>query len=326
MNEEQIIKYLNSQSTPTELEGIENWILADKKNADTFFEIERLWMMKREAAMTHSGRVETAYQRLSRLLQPQSRKYKQFGLRYWKYAAAALIALLVTIDIFYDRPVVSDAVNMVEVPKGQRVNLVLSDGTKVCLNSNSRLHYPAVFSDKQRHVELEGEAFFEVTHNEKSPFVVQVPDMTIKVLGTTFNVKAYRDEITYVTLKSGKVEVCTTDEKESALLNPNEQASYSKRTGLKLHRINGNAFYVWKTGEIAYVDNTLSEIAKDLERRFNVYIQVEGQGLAERKFSLRVENNATLSQILSLLRGTRQLDFNQKGNQVIIYKNGSPME
>lgn len=326
MNEEQIIKYLKGQSTPAESEKVENWILVDKKNADIFFEIERLWLMKREAAIAHSCRVETAYERLSRILQPQSRKYKLFGLHYWKYAAVGLIALLITVDIFYDRPVVPDAVNMVEVPKGQRVNLVLSDGTKVCLNSNSRLHYPAVFSNKQRHVELEGEAFFEVTHDEKCPFVVQVPDMTIKVLGTTFNVKAYRDEVTYVTLKSGKVEVCTTDERESAMLNPNEQVSYSKLTGLKLHRVNGNAFYVWKAGEIAYVDNSLSEIVKDLERRFNVHIRIEGAGLAERKFSLRVENNVTLSQILALLKGTRQLDFKLDGNQVIIYKNGSPME
>lgn len=326
MNEEQIIKYLRGQSTPAESEEIENWILADKKNADIFFETERLWMMKREVAITHSSRIETAYRRLSRLLKPQSRKYKLFNPYYLKYAAVALIALLVTIDIFYDRPVIPDAINIVEVPKGQRVNLVLSDGTKVCLNSNSRLHYPAVFSNKQRHVELEGEAFFEVTHDEKCPFVVQVTDMTIKVLGTTFNVKAYRNEATYVTLKSGKVEVCTTDEQESAMLNPNEQASYSKQTGLKLHRVSGNAFYVWKAGEIAYVDNTLSEIAKDLERRFNVHIRIEGEGLAERKFSLRVENDVTLSQILTLLRGTRQLDFDKDGDQVVIYKNGLPME
>lgn len=326
MNEEQIIKYLKGQSTPAESEAIEKWILADKKSADIFFETERLWMMKREVAITQSNRIETAYRSLSRLLQPKSRKFSLFTPRYWKYAAVGLIAVLITIDIFYDRPVLPDAVNMIEVPKGQRVNLILSDGTKVCLNSNSRLHYPAVFSDKQRHVELEGEAFFEVTHNDKCPFVVQVPDMTIKVLGTTFNVKAYQDEVTYVTLKSGKVEVRTADERESVMLNPNEQASYSKRTGLKHHRISGNAFYVWKTGEIAYVDNSLSEIVKDLERRFNVHIRIEGQGLAERKFSLRVENNATLSQILTLLKGTRQLDFSQDGDQVVIYKNGMPMK
>ncbi|WP_075558953.1 FecR family protein [Parabacteroides timonensis] len=326
MNEEQIIKYLKGQSTPGESEEIENWILEGKENADIFFEIERLWMLKREAVIVHSSRIETAYHRLSNLLRPKSQKYKLFGPRYWKYAAVALLALLITIDIFYDRPTIPDSANMIEVPKGQRVNLVLSDGTKVCLNSNSRLHYPAVFSGKQRHVELEGEAFFEVTHDEKCPFVVQVPDMTIKVLGTTFNVKAYQNEVTYVTLESGKVEVRTTDERESVMLNPCEQVSYSKQTGLKLHRVNGNAFYAWKSGEIAYVDNSLSEIVKDLERRFDVRIRIEGQGLAERKFSLRVENNATLSQILTLLKGTRQLDFNLNGEQVIIYKNELPME
>ena len=326
MNEEQIIKYLKGQSTPRESEDIENWILKEKENAHIFFEIERLWMLKHEAVIVQTSRIETAYGRLSNLLRPKSQKYKLLHPHYWKYVAVAVLALLITIDIFYDHPTISDSVNMVEVPKGQRVNLVLSDGTKVCLNSNSCLHYPAIFSGKQRHVELEGEAFFEVTHDEKCPFVVQVPDMTIKVLGTTFNVKAYQNEVTYVTLESGKVEVRTTDERESVMLNPREQVSYSKQTGLKLHRVNGNAFYAWKSGEIAYVDNFLSEIVKDLERRFDVRIRIEGQGLAERKFSLRVENNATLSQILTLLKGTRQLDFNLNGGQVIIYKNELPME
>lgn len=320
MKEQQIIQYLNSQCTAEESAAVENWILADQKNAELFFEIERIWLLKRETSVAHSGRTEKAYQHLIQSLQPKPRKLSLFRSHYWKYAVAGLIALLVTVDIFYNRPVVPDAVNMIEVPAGQRVNLVLSDGTKVSLNSNSRLRYPAVFSSGQRDVELEGEAFFDVTHDEKCPFIVKVPDMRIKVLGTTFNVKAYQDETTYVTLKSGKVEVCT-GQQEYLTLNPDEQASYSKQTGLKLHRINSNAFYAWKTGEIAYVDITLSEIVKDLERRFNVHIRIEGQELAERKFSLRVENNVTLPQILTLLKGTRRLDFSMEGEQVIIFKN-----
>lgn len=320
MKEQQIIQYLNGQCTVEESAAVENWILADQKNAELFFEIERIWLLKRETAVSHSGRVEKAYQHLIQSLQPKPRKLSLFRLHYWKYAVAGLIALLVTVDIFYNRPVVPDAVNMIEVPAGQRVNLVLSDGTKISLNSNSRLRYPAIFSSGQRDVELEGEAFFDVTHDEKCPFIVKVPDMRIKVLGTTFNVKAYQDETTYVTLKSGKVEVCT-GQQEYLTLCPNEQASYSKQTGLKLHRINSNAFYAWKAGEIAYVDNTLSEIVKDLERRFNAHIRIEGQELAERKFSLRVENNVTLPQILTLLKGTRRLDFKMDGEEVIIFKN-----
>lgn len=164
MNEQQIIRYLQGLCTPTESAEVENWILADPKNANIFFEMEQIWLMKHKANVVHSERPEKAYRRLAGLLQQKSHtpKHIQVNLRhYWKYAVAALIAILITVDIFYEKQPVSNAMNLIEVPNGQRVNLMMSDGTKVNLNSNSRLRYPAIFSDKQRDVELEGEAFFE---------------------------------------------------------------------------------------------------------------------------------------------------------------------
>lgn len=322
MDEQQIIRYIKGLCTPAESEAVETWILASSENADIFFETERIWLMKHEATLIRSGRPEKAYRRLVGLLRPEPRKHLLLNIRsYWKYVAIILIAVLVTVDVFYDRgPHVSEAINMIEVPNGQRVNLVLSDGTKVNLNSNSCLRYPAIFSKERRNVELEGEAFFEVAPDKSCPFVIQASEMRIKVLGTSFNVKAYRDEIAYVTLESGKVEIRIADEQEVLTLNPHEQASYSRQAGLRLHQVSGNAFYAWRNGELAYVDNSLSEIAKDLERRFNVHIIIRGQELAERKFSLRTEKDATLRQVLTLLKGTRQLDFSMEGSQVVIYQ------
>ena len=101
-----------------------------------------------------------------------------------KYAAAIVLIGLLSTNLFYQLREEPVAMNMVEVPNGQRVSLTLSDGTKVWLNSHSKFTYPARFSSKERDVKLEGEGFFEVTHNEKSPFVVHADLLHVKVLGT----------------------------------------------------------------------------------------------------------------------------------------------
>lgn len=326
MDEQLIIRYITGKCTPGESLQVERWILEDKANADAFFEAERIWNLKEEGSFARVAEVDKAYRRLQKKLPVRQGMRAFIYSPYLKYAAAALIITLLTVNIFYQKQSSVIAMNTVEVPEGQSVNLVLSDGTKVCLNSKSCLHYPASFSGKQRNVELEGEAFFDVTPDEQSPFTVKVPAMCIKVLGTTFNVRAYRDETTYVTLATGKVEVVTADQTGRLTLNPNEQVSYSKSTGLRLVQVTSDAAYAWKSGELAYVDKPLSEIASDLERRFNIPIHIENTSLAQEKFSCRVKNKATLEQVLTLLKTTRRLDYKIENEQIRIFKNKQPMK
>ena len=104
-----------------------------------------------------------------------------------KYVAAVIIIGLLGLNLYKMVQPATVGENTVEVPKGQRASLMLSDGTKIWLNSQSKLIYPTQFSDKERNVRLEGEAFFDVAHKEHLPFVVHSPLLAIKVLGTKFN-------------------------------------------------------------------------------------------------------------------------------------------
>ena len=211
--------------------------------------------------------------------------------------------------------------NMVEVPKGQRASLMLSDGTKIWLNSQSKLIYPTQFSDKERNVQLEGEAFFEVSHKEHLPFVVHSPLLAIKVLGTKFNVKAYFDEKSVVTLAEGKVEVETNDRKNRLTLKPNEQVSYSGSSGLALEKnINTNTVKLWMKGEGAFSQCRLDYIVRDLERKFNVKIVITDHSLSSEVFTCRFKDTATIEQVLHLLKETRRLDYSFEGEQIRIFK------
>ena len=197
----------------------------------------------------------------------------------------------------------------------------LSDGTKVWLNSHSKFTYPARFSSKNRDVELEGEGFFEVAHNEKVPFVVHADLLQVKVLGTKFNVKVYNEEPSAITLAEGKVEVATNDNEHKVTLRPNEQVTYSRENGLAVNKsVNTSLVRSWTVGEAAYVNEQLIDIVTDLERRFNVHIIVKDQELDTELFTCRFKETAKISQVLTLLKDTRKLDYKIQGDQIQIYK------
>ena len=172
-----------------------------------------------------------------------------------------------------------------------------------------------------RDVKLEGEGFFEVAHNEKAPFVVHADLLQVKVLGTKFNVRAYNEEPSSITLAEGKVEVATNDNEHKVTLRPNEQVTYSKDDGLVVNKtVNASLVKSWTVGEAAYINKQLIDIVVDLERRFNVHITVKDQELNTELFTCRFKETAKINQILTLLKDTRKLDYKIQGDHIQIYK------
>ena len=242
-------------------------------------------------------------------------------ISWMKYAAAIVLIGLLSTNLYFLLQEQPSSMNTIEVPNGQRASLTLSDGTKVWLNSHSKFTYPAQFSSKMRDVKLEGEGFFEVAHNEKAPFVVHADLLQVKVLGTKFNVRAYNEEPSSITLAEGKVEVATNDNEHKVTLRPNEQVTYSKDDGLVVNKtVNASLVKSWTVGEAAYINKQLIDIVVDLERRFNVHITVKDQELNTELFTCRFKETAKINQILTLLKDTRKLDYKIQGDHIQIYK------
>ena len=207
------------------------------------------------------------------------------------------------------------------VPKGQRVSLLLSDGTTVWLNAESRFSYPAKFSEKYRTVALEGEGYFEVAHNPKCPFTVKLPMLNIRVLGTKFNAKAYLDEPSWITLKEGSVEVSTLDDRSKERMSPNDQVYYTVSDGLVLIRSSAQANVdSWTTGGLRFDNKTLKEMAKVIERRYDVKIRIMDSSLVEEYFTCHFRKDLTIAQAMELLKETRRVDYRIEKKTVYLYK------
>lgn len=198
------------------------------------------------------------------------------------------------------------------VPYGSISKITLSDGTKVTLNGGSTLIYPAFFTDK-RQVMLLGEGFFDVTKDEKRPFIVHSKNLSAKVLGTRFGFKAYEeDSQTILTLEEGRVSAFPFDNdlKEGILLNPNQQLLINSKD-CKVYRRNVNAeeYISWKDDVLIFRDQTLGEIAVILERRFDMKINIQSDTISNERYAARFKYGENIEQILVKLSYKRSWKY-----------------
>lgn len=212
--------------------------------------------------------------------------------------------------------------NELTVPYGRRFQVQLSDGSKIHLNSGSSLRYPIQFiKGEDRTVYLEGEAFFEV-EKSKQPFIVKAEDMQVKVLGTKFNVSAYPEDYNIRTvLIEGSVEVLAPDENsqnESLILVPGEKAYYEKAHKiLKSRAVKTSLYTSWVDGKIVFDHMAFENIAKKLERHYNVNILNNNPELAKEKFTASFDIES-IEQVLTSFSKSYNFNFKIKDNDIII--------
>ena len=212
---------------------------------------------------------------------------------------------------------------------------VLEDGTKVWLNAGSRLTYPDVFTGSSRDVELEGEAFFDVAQHASMPFLVHADKVTVKVLGTRFNLKAYREDASVTTtLISGKVQVSMDDDPErKIILSPHEKLILVKTGEIKSISHNALRYQVqslpeindappetaWMENKLVFSDEPFDEVARLLERKYDVQIEFENEDLKAQHLS-GVFEKESLKEVLDILRMTTRFHYQIEGKKVSLIK------
>jgi len=276
------------------------------------------------------------------------------GLRW--AAAAVFLGVLATGVILYYRKApaqtgVGSASPLVAYAGfGATRQLVLSDGTQVWLNAGSKLIYPAVFTGDRREVKLEGEAFFDVARSSKAPFSVHAGKITVGVLGTSFNVKAYNgDKDIETTLITGKVQVTLDNEPEKAiLLSPHEKLTVindtddvreEKPVGKKdtepgiaynalryqvqaLPNSSGNGVIetAWLSNKLVVNDEAFETVARMLERKYDVSIHFEDERLMQEHIS-GVFEKESIEEVLHILKMTTGFNYKIEGRTIYIRKN-----
>ncbi len=213
--------------------------------------------------------------------------------------------------------------NEITVPYGRNFQIILHDGSKVTLNAGSSLKYPIEFiKGKNREVFLTGEAFFEVEKNTNSPFIVNANDIEVTVLGTKFNVSNYPEDSKIKTvLVEGSIALNTTQNKnttENIILKPEQKAIYSKKDkSIAVSNAKVDLYTSWMTGKVVFEHMPFKNIAKKLERHYNVKISNRNDLLGEEKFTASFDVES-MEQVLTSFKTSYDFNFNIKNNIITI--------
>lgn len=207
--------------------------------------------------------------------------------------------------------------NEVIVPQGADYQLTLADGTHVMLNSDSRIRFPDEFQGGERRVYIQGEVYFKVVHDENCPFFVETETMTVRVLGTEFNIKAYEGTGSATTLVSGLVGVKT--EKDSLTLVPGEQCEVDKVSGrLTVRKVDLVTVLAWKNGEFVFKDVALEDMMNELSRWYDMEVVYESKTLKSDRYYIYVERSKTLEEVLDKVVLTGKIKYKIHGKKVIV--------
>lgn len=238
-------------------------------------------------------------------------------VRFWAFSAAAAAVVAISVIFGYALAELRTPVQKFEIcaDRGQKSMAVLPDGTRVWLNSASRISYTSSYNIRDRKIELDGEAFFDVAENKDMPFDVVAGMMTVRALGTKFNVKSFAEEkkITAV-LVEGRVKAFS-DEKE-VFLDPWQQVVLDTDTG-SMHKsdvVNRNNPVPWRQNSILFEGETLEQVAVMLERMYNVDV-VLSEDVSSYSYTGLISNNSLMN-VLDLISGTSPVEYSIYGNVV----------
>lgn len=206
------------------------------------------------------------------------------------------------------------ALNQMVVPKGAYYTVVLADQTKVWVNANSKLTFPNAFSGTERRVKIEGEAYFDVSHDALHPFVVEANGTEVRVLGTKFNVNAYNDRVR-TTLEQGKVELLSKGQK--TLLNPGQHGEWNGEK-FDINKANLAKELAWKNKEFRFENDDMIQIAYELSRWYDVQVKFAGDIDMKKQYSGSMSRDLSLAKVLNVLQFGSDFDFEIRDKELII--------
>ncbi|HRN55930.1 MAG TPA: DUF4974 domain-containing protein [Agriterribacter sp.] len=367
-----IARKLSGEATENELRDLREWLEAHIDNAYLYELLSAYWEQHPSALPANDKSAQEMFKRILCSSPPPAKSDGNQGVeqevyrlnktlhkswKQWVYAAAAVLIIggLAWIYTFFpEQHVKTGAAVMSEVvaEKGSRKSMILPDGTKVWLNADSRLAYTGSFEGVSREVQLEGEAFFDVVKDSSRPFIVHTSGIDIKVLGTSFNVKAYADDATIeTTLIRGMIEVLAKNDPSSPgiILHPNEKLVFSKAIQKTLPqpataagRDNKKAYTAergiavailppnkadsmiaetsWIYNKLIFEGDTFRQLADKMERWYDVKIHIRDERLLHYRFKGIFEHE-TIQQALLALQLTNNFQFKINGNEIEIYRN-----
>ena len=321
-----IEKYLNETATQQERLKVEQWIDSSAQNQEIFYELLEKWEQENPKIQVD---VEADFQILQDRIEKHERKSGTVNLSAKLLSRSNLLKIAAAVTIILGSYLVfksqipfgknDDLLITHTNPKGIRTKHILPDSSVVWLNADSRLIYQNDFSAALREVELEGEAFFEVKRDTLRPFMVNTSGVSVKVLGTSFNVRAYQEENAIETVVlTGKVSAEPEKGREQLILKPNEKASFARESGKMIKsQVEAESFTLWREGILKINNKTLNQIAYELERWYGVTIILSGKENANCLITGTFDNKS-LEETLNYMQALIEMDYQVNGKETRI--------
>lgn len=214
--------------------------------------------------------------------------------------------------------------NKMIVPYGKRSTIILSDGTKVALNSGSTLIFPPAFSGDAREVQLIGEGFFDVTHNKEKPFYVQTDAFKMKVYGTKFNIQAYKqDNASSVILVEGKVSIKNNHDSKAneVFLAPNQRGTVvDGSNNVQIENVDNIEMYTsWTEGYLTFSDEDITRLIKQISRYYNVDIEITTTKNLDKIYG-KLDLKDDLEKVLDGISFISNTKYRKNGNKYEFYQ------
>lgn len=341
MNQDKFIELIGkklSKSLTQEEEKTFSSSLNDDTNNLLYSKYKNLWNESREEISAFN--TQSTFEKVVSKINHQANEYiipefketkNNWNMGLSRVAAIIIFFVLVSFGAYWFiniAPVDSHQIQTIEItksnPRGQKSTVFLPDGSKVILNSESSITYSSTFNENIREVTISGEAYFDVEHDTERPFVVKTDYVDVVVLGTSFNVKAYKDlNSIKVSLTKGKVEVQKNDAKsnivDKTVLLPNQTISYNINESSfgKIIHFNPEAEYGWKDGLIYFEQASFNEVISRLSSWYGVSFAIDGEPQKQWNYSGKFDNYA-LSNVLNAISFTGKFKYDLKGKEVTI--------
>lgn len=326
-------KYLQRTCTPQEIEELVN--LLEQADADEQLEapMQAVWDKHKKNDLANTVDWKLMYQRITSADEKAHPIHVRHTINWKKYVAAAVLIPLVGISIYWfatrQKAITTNqvaAANPAAVKKqtgSGRQTIHLPDGSTVVLNQGSRLNYPSSFNGKTRNVYLTGEGFFDIQHNPRQPFIVHTGKISVKVLGTAFNIKTTTlNQDVEVTVTRGKVQVLNED-KSIGILSASQQLSYNTANGAVTQlKVDTLPVIAWKPAEIFYNDISMEEVATRLEKRFAVAIEFSNPAIKNCRVSATFSEDDLPEEILAVVCAVSKSDYTISNKKIIINGKG----
>lgn len=313
LNEDIIIRYLENRCSEEDFVLINEWMKESDENAGELFRMEEIYQLGK-FPFEEENLVAKAERRLGRRLEQENQKRQEvFKLKsVLRYAAAIVGVIVLAAGLAYWFRNKAEELVVASAAHGQVREMLLPDGTKVWLNQSSVLKYPRAFEGKERHVYLDGEAYFEVARNHEKPFTVKSQAMDVRVLGTSFNIKCRPDNsFAETTLVEGEVEVKDKSDKGRITLLPGQKAVLNRVTGrMQVKQVDPKMEIVWHNDLIPFEKSSIFQIAAALERFYGVKIILSPDVDSTNTYSGVLKKKDNIESVLNSLRNS--IPFNYK--------------